>query len=249
MEIKKRIEQHQVTPLVLKSILSNVDWFSHVLGHHHLNGITFERFAGCNPSVAQIYIGWSSSRSCLFDFTLGLCVYENIGGALHAVRLLEWFLSHFYVQHNAFGPFGRFDTRIDIACQTFDLARRLRNWGLHDHSLRHLGWFCTQQHIELVYSGPSIGNISLHRITNELLLQVQQQHHLKLPTLSALPSVPKLERSSSLVSPLPAVEPMIASLPLGKNSAVHWNWISTAFKTSRTLNKMSYWLTCSLLLL
>ena len=57
VEIEKRIKQHQVTPLVLESIFSNVVWFSHVLGRHHLNGITFERFAEYNPSVTQIYIG------------------------------------------------------------------------------------------------------------------------------------------------------------------------------------------------
>ena len=152
-------------------LVCDLEWFGHVLDTSHLNGVTVERFATTSDRVELIYMGWNKRTSYIIDFSKECIISQLTGGPIAAATLLEWYLYQHKMIPNAFGPHRRTDTLIHVSCQTSHHARKLNNWGLPGLSLRTLGWHCVQQHIQIAFSGPSLGTVNMSHNTN-LLLQV-----------------------------------------------------------------------------
>lgn len=177
--------------VIWEPVQQDLQWFKHVLNHEPLNGIPMESFCSISKTEDWVYLGWNRGQSFLVDFSLGISFLSTQSGPLGALRLIEWYLLTFKLVPNAMGPRTRQPLMIRLMCQTNEFARRIRNWNYHDYSLRTLGWHCTQQHVQLLTSGPStIPSLSLSCI-NSLLIS-EQGPAVRFPTNFVMPWVPEL---------------------------------------------------------
>ncbi len=183
-----------------EAIRHDLLWFRRILTHIPFNGIPFESFCGISKQEDWIYLGWDRNSSFIVDFSLGLSFSVPVGAPNGAVWLLEWYLLTFKLVPGAYGPMTRQPHLLRIICKTNDFARRLRNWNIGDHSLRQLGWWCTEQHVQLCTQGPATGVdfLSFTRISN--LLTLAQGPAVKFNVTSVNPWLPELNHCKANVS-------------------------------------------------
>ena len=150
----------------------DLNWFKSILNSNNLNGVTMERFTHSSDRITHLYLGWSNDSTFLMDFNEKMTIIVPDSAASLGGVLLEYHICTRIITPFAMGPFQRNDLQINLHCQTARVAQRIRNWQYQEHSLRQLGWFCTQQHVHIIASGPHFNNLNLSSYTNSFLLQV-----------------------------------------------------------------------------
>ena len=223
------------------TLLWDLKWFRSILNESNLNGVTMERFIQSSDRTIILYLGWNSTNTFLMDFynKITLSVPDS-GGSLGGV-LLEYYICTNLITPFGYGPFPRTDLKIDLKCQTVFIAKRIRNWQFQNHSLRQLGWLCTQQHILLVSSGPKIGNINLASYTNVFLQEPMDQEFSVTPITPLM--IPSVNELSSWSAPALDLEPEKHTTPNSKHglsSAIYSTSTEKHFTFSIQMLRMKF---------
>ena len=224
----------------------DLSWFRSILTKENLNGVTMERFVQQSNRTISLYLGWSSSSTFIIDFYMKKAIIiddldASLGGAL-----LEYYVCTEILTPFAFGPFPRNDLQINLKCQTAGAAHRIKNWQFQNHSLRQLGWMCSQQHVNIIPSGPRINDyITLSSYTNTFLQILQSEKASVFAAPMVLPSVSELlncNKPELDPAPVPRTPP---SSKRGLNSAFSMEPTAKPFTSSIQSIKTRF-LECSL---
>ena len=218
-----------------KNLECDLQWFLSILNKENLNGITMERFVQHSDRTIILFLSWTSTHTFLIDFRWNKAlVVEDTKASLGGL-LLEYYMCSYLFVPFANGPFPRNDLQVNLLCKTADAAHRITNWEYQDHSLRQLGWFCTQQHVTLICTGPKLSNIDLSKFTNTFFQVLLEMPLRDVVIPLALPFVQELLPLNMLAS-----EP-VQEGPTDTRSSLGLNFVTStaSTKTDSTRNLLN----------